>query len=145
MYWLLDIFLSLLPEPWRRRWDVEPYAAYISGAIQAAVCFGTLVLWYAEYLQRATMSLPHDWVLGVAETRGETGLMAFGPIFFVQFFLHPAALVLWYLGFEGLLRATTALITRDIVGTLPLYLLMRAQQKVTRVVRRWAENVSYAR
>jgi hypothetical protein len=120
---LASIFVSLLPRRYRARLGgdfVSTQGAAVSGVIQLIVCLGMLGYRYVLYANQRLFAVPDKVVLGAAEQGGETAVMGMGLFILVEYIFQPITLVIIYFAFEGFIRGTAALVTGEIVPTLPL-------------------------
>ena len=69
------------------------------------------------------------------ESSGETAVMGLGLIIAVAYILRPLSIVLFYFSFEGAVRAIAAFAGNELIGTLPLYLLLLVGRKAEKEVR----------
>jgi hypothetical protein len=130
---LVGIFLTLLPEPWRRRWQVttgETLAlpAAISGGLELAVCLMLFVVRYLDFAQKLASQN-----IGAALQHGAAGpVMAVGVEATLEYLLGPVTILLVCFTIEGALRFYAAAVIGDVAGTFPLFLVSLAWTRLTR-------------
>ena len=121
---LLSIFASLLPKRYRARWEfVSTSGAVASGVVQVVVCLAVLLYRYLLFANQRLFAVPDKVVLGAAEKGGETAVMGMGLFVLVEYVFQPVTIIIIYFAFEGFVRGIAALVTGEIVPTLPLQLL----------------------
>ncbi|MGH9863149.1 MAG: hypothetical protein ACRD35_06975 [Candidatus Acidiferrales bacterium] len=103
---LASIVLSFLPPRYRRRWRHEESvqlgnAAGVSGLLQAVFCLLFYIAGFINYT-------PEAWI---------------GPLAWMEYALHPSALLLGYFTLEGAVRMLVGLTTGEALATLPLALV----------------------
>jgi hypothetical protein len=129
---VLSIFASLFPARYRQRWfhdadlDVKR-GAILSGWAELVAAGFTLWLRYPAFYQaqteaayalmRARMHGYHD---SIAEGVAGFGI---GPMITFQYLFKPLNLLLVYLCIEGALRLLPAMVTSEVVPSLPLQLV----------------------
>jgi hypothetical protein len=129
MHMLASVFLSLLPARYRKavaRWagiSVGNEGAFISGVTECCLCVFMLIFYYFIFTNQIMAPLPLREFLRAAEDKGETAIHGFGLIIIFLFITSPITLLLFYFIIEGGVRALAALITGEIVPTLPLQLI----------------------
>ncbi len=122
---LLSIPLSLLPAVWRERFSGLSLARGTawSGAIEAAGALGIAFYSYRRF-SAVILESAGDAVLEQGSSEGQ--LMGLGLATMIAFVLTPlGAACAWLFG-EGMVRAFAGVAAREVVGTLPLFLLERA-------------------
>lgn len=122
----LAMALTYLPDSWRRKLNLLDLgdlrtAALISGILQVAFCAAVIVLRYRAFVQSvmATEGMERAQ-LGAAAKGGETAVMGFGIVLLAAYLVSPLTIVLEYFLAEGVVRALAALVTGEVVPTLPL-------------------------
>jgi hypothetical protein len=93
------------------------------------VCMGTVVLGYRPFVMSQFAATDPRAVSAGVQSSGETAVMGLGLMIAVAYLLRPLTLALFYFSFEGAIRAITAFVSGEIVGTLPLYLLLLTSRK----------------
>ncbi len=127
---LLGIILSLLPKRYRDRLPASAHAdlrqgALVSGFATAVVCLFLFIVRNVDFFRQRIGDIGQR-----AIDRGYEGILAYpyaqygmGAATTVEYLFQPITVVVIYLGLEGTLRFFAALITQEVTGTLPLYLL----------------------
>ena len=122
----LALALSYLPARWRRKLNLLDVgdlrtATLISGILQLAAFAVLIVLRYPAFIKS---SMGPDAMeraqLGAMEKGGETAVIGFGLILLAAYLVSPLTIVLEYFLAEGFVRALAALVTGEVVPTLPL-------------------------
>ncbi|MBI2955872.1 MAG: hypothetical protein HYY26_01035 [Acidobacteria bacterium] len=135
MQWLLEAgaylagaLLSLLPPRYRRAvgWLPEVHfqkAAFLSGLLQSLGCLIAIIFRYLFFFQHRVMDLGGQVIArGAEEALGAKSVQfAMGFTTTIEYIFHPVTLLLIYFALEGAVRFVAALVTGEIVGTLPLY------------------------
>ena len=119
-------FASLLPKRWRQGERNGPTiylarAAVVSGIAEAVLSLVALGFWYASnvglfsrhyanFVANSGQGLSSEWTFA-----GGAGLIRFATNLLTWLML--------YFAVEGAIRAVAAIVTDEVVGTLPLYLL----------------------
>jgi hypothetical protein len=132
--YLLGPFYALLPRPWRAvvyrgSQQLLAQAAFISGILECVVSASALVVWYLAFLGMLGDGSLHSVLPAIQRSSFSWDIIAQAS--FSRFLLHPFTWIILYLGFEGVLRALTALASNETMGTLPLWAL----EKVYRIIR----------
>ena len=130
---LISIVTSLLPERYRSRlgWAFPLTPGMItSGVLQLVTCLGILLYRYIQFADFRTRSIPTHVILGAAEQGGDTAVMGMGLFLLAEYLLQPLTVLLIYFAFEGFVRAAAAIISSEIVPTLPLQLLALAHGRL---------------
>ncbi|MGH9669128.1 MAG: hypothetical protein ACRD3A_03345 [Terriglobales bacterium] len=118
--------VSYLPDRYRRKLgflDIGDMRtpALISGMLQILACFVLIVLLYPAFVNRVMAGQSMEKAqLGAMEKGGETAVMGFGLVLLAAYLVHPVTLLLEYFLLEGFVRALAALVTGEVVPTLPL-------------------------
>jgi|HubBroStandDraft_5_1064220.scaffolds.fasta_scaffold317353_1 hypothetical protein len=134
MDYLIGAFVSLLPERYRRWWDIVPMDSIVSGGVEAVVCCWFFLWRYVAFIEtEMTNVVPENFILGAAQKRGETGIMALGMFFLVQYFISFTSLALVYFAFEGLFRAAAASISGEAVASLPFHIFEILHMKLMKL------------
>jgi hypothetical protein len=122
----LAMALTYLPASWRRKLNLLDVGdlrtpALISGTLQFVGLVVLLVLRYPAFV-KSTMATGgmEKAQLGAMEKGGETAVMGFGLVLLAAYLVHPITLLLDYFCLEGFVRALAALVTGEVVPTLPL-------------------------
>jgi hypothetical protein len=120
--YVLGPFYALLPRRWRRLHGVESQlsgAAVLSGLAEALVALGVLAFWYMLFLSMVNRTYTHDALDG--STFSSTPPEFIGGAGVIYLAINPVTWLIAYFCLEGALRATAAVTTGEVVGTLPLY------------------------
>ena len=122
----LAMALTCLPESWRRKLNLLDMgdlrtAALISGILQIAGCAALIALRYPAFVSNMMAGQSMERAqLGAMEKGGETAVMGFGLVLLAAYLVSPVTILLEYFLAEGLVRALAALVTGEVVPTLPL-------------------------
>ena len=118
--------LSYLPASWRRKLNLLDAGdlrtpALTSGILQLAVFAALIVLRYPAFVKSTMTSDAMERAqLAAMGKGGETAVMGFGVILLAAYLVSPVTLLLEYFLAEGFVRALAALVTGEVVPTLPL-------------------------
>lgn len=126
---ILGVFLSLLPVRYRSHfgWEAVPSrSAVISGVLELVGCLGILLWRYIEFANRRVVGMPDEVTLGAVEQGGQTALMGMGLFVLAEYLVQPLTLLILYFAIEGLTRMAAAIVSAEIVPTLPLQLVSLA-------------------
>lgn len=134
MHLLLSSLAAFLPQPWRRNIPVSMSAAAISGAAEFVFCLGALIYRYLTFAH-LRMVADMEIMLKAAQRGGETAVMGSGLFLLLEYLLQPLTILLCYFALEGVVRTVAAAVTQETPPSLPLYLLLLAQQKLSRLRR----------
>ncbi len=132
---LISIVLSFLPERYRSRFGwglVSARGALISGILQMLAAFGLLIYRYVVFFNEQFGAIPTHVVVGAAEQGGDTAVRGLGIIILVAYLLRPVSLLIIYFVIEGLVRVAAAVISSEIVPTLPLQLFALAHGRIAK-------------
>jgi hypothetical protein len=135
---VIGIMAAFFPERYRSRfaWGfASAQAAVTCGALQLLACVGLLIYRYLVFANQRLMGVSTHAMQGAAESGGETAVMGMGIFVLAEYLIHPLTLLLLYFAVEGLVRASAALITGEVVPTLPLQLIALAHGKAAAVHR----------
>lgn len=122
----LAMALTYLPESWRRKLNLLDMgdlrtAALTSGILQVAGCAALIALRYPLFVKSVLAAQGMEQAqLSAAEKGGETAVMGFGLVLLAAYLVSPLTIVLEYFLAEGVIRAVAALVTGEVVPTLPL-------------------------
>lgn len=135
--YMAAVALSMWPSRYRIRYatDSQLYpAAMLSGLAQYLGCVATLFVRYVHAIERALGDMGGAVIAqGRAEALAVPSVQyGMGFLALFQFVTHPLSLFLFYFALEGLVRFAAAAITREVLGTMPLYLLGRTYQRFER-------------
>jgi hypothetical protein len=122
----LAMALTYLPAPWRKKLNLLDtgdlrIAALVSGILQIAGFAALIAIRYPAFVKStlATGGMERAQ-LGAMEKGGETAVMGFGLVLLAAYLVSPLTILLEYFLAEGFVRALAALITGEVVPTLPL-------------------------
>ncbi|MDP9268891.1 MAG: hypothetical protein M3P27_11290 [Acidobacteriota bacterium] len=126
--YLTGLGLALVPEAWRQRWFRGIPASLVSGAIvtgvlQLLLCLAALGWRYPAFVRSQFTGGVTRATMAAAESGGETAVMGLGPLLLVAYLFQPLSVVLLYFMFEGVVRATAAVVNSEVLPTMPLFLL----------------------
>jgi hypothetical protein len=136
LFFVAGLVLSLLPERYRRRWQLDynvnvQRATILSGVLQLLGCLVVVIVRYVLFVDERVKDLGE-----AAITAGREELLVLRPVQFgmgaialLEFVFQPLTLLLFYFAFEGGVRLCAALFTGEIVGTLPLHLVAWGEEK----------------
>jgi len=134
----LGMILSLLPKRYRDRLPVSVEAdlrhgAIASGLAVSLVGLAVFILRYLSFIQYRVGDLGQR-----AIARGQEGALAnevvhfgMGAVAAAEYVLHPLTLLLIYFIVEGAARFLAALVTEEITGTLPLYVVAWVEDRLS--------------
>ena len=136
--YIAAMLISLLPSRYRKWYtpgvDLDRGAA-LSGLAEYVVFLVILFVRYADFMQRrllgfgaAAVARGRDEVLAAPSVQYGMGFVAM-----LEFVFHPLSLLLVYLTLEGLVRFLAGAVTRETLGTGPLYLIMLACERLKKV------------
>jgi hypothetical protein len=122
----LAMALTYLPASWRRKLNLLDLGdlrtpALISGILQIALFAALIALRYPAFVKSAMSSDAMERAqLAAMGKGGETAVMGFGVILLAAYLVSPVTILLEYFLAEGFVRALAALVTGEVVPTLPL-------------------------
>lgn len=129
---IIGKFASLLPQRYRGWIQIHASSALVSGTTQLLLCLAILIYRY--------LAFAHDRLFGgvtvalkAGERGGETAIMGSGIFVLAEYMIQPLTIVLVYFLFEGLVRGTAALVSGEIVPTLPLATIAWMHGKLEKV------------
>ncbi len=127
---LLSIVFSVVPPRYRGRFLVDPdvnvqRGALFSGIVEFAGCALLLWLRYPPYVQRRMAESAAALHPALQADRLSQGTMtlASGGLSLFEYIIQPLSLLLLYFVIEGLGRVTAAVVTGEVLPTLPLQIL----------------------
>ena len=129
MHLLIGVIASFLPQRYRPALSATAPAAAISGAAQLLLCLYALLYRYFTFTHNrlfADMNVMQQ----AAHKGGEAAIMGSGLLLLVEYLIQPLTIILCFFAFEGVVRLTAAIVTHEIVPTLPAYLVLVLQQKL---------------
>jgi hypothetical protein len=109
--------LSLLPQRLRHWWDSVPSDAIVSGTIEAGVASYFFLHVLLMSMDAEIKSMGTRGVAALANSTGDAGVMALGPMIMMALLLKPATLALAVTAADGYVRASSALISHEVVGS----------------------------
>ncbi len=107
--------LSLLPAEWRAWWEEEPLDAVLSGVIEAVLGSIFFLRFLVIGIDAELNGLNHEALTAIGTRNGDAGIMALGPVILVALLFKPVALISLIVGFEGYVRAASAMISREVL------------------------------
>ncbi len=136
---LLGLVWTLLPEGVRRR-HLSPShgdlrtSAVVSGIVQVIVLLGIEITRYFHFMNYrlgllAGALIEKDAATAVGNKQIQFGM---GFVSYVEFLIQPLTILIAYFILEGLVRSAAALVTGEVVGTLPLILIERGLRYIRR-------------
>jgi len=123
---IISVFVALLPDRYRRKfaWKfVSTAGAVTSGALELAVFVIAVLYRYVLYANNRVFGGSADVILQAAEKGGETAVMGSGLFILAEYMLQPMTVLLAYFAIEGLIRMSAALVSGEVVPTLPFQLI----------------------
>jgi hypothetical protein len=135
--YIVGMLVSLLPEPYRTRYrpGIDLYrAAMLSGVAESAACLTVLFVRYVDFILRRLQEMGNTAVArGRPEALAAPGMQyGAGFVALLEFAFHPLSVLLAYLALEGLARFLAAAVTKEAVGTMPLYLAAQVYERLKR-------------
>lgn len=132
---LLSIVFSVVPPRYRGRFLADPdlnvkRGALFSGVVEFAGCALLLWLRYPPYVQRRmaeTAAALHPALQADRLSQG-TSAFASGGMSLFEYMVQPLSLLLLYFVLEGLGRVTAAVVTGEVLPSLPLQLIAWAHR-----------------
>jgi hypothetical protein len=129
--------VELRPEWLKARVHDLRWPAILGGTVQMFACMGAIMLGYKPFVMSQFAAIDPRAVTAGVESSGETAVMGLGLVIAVAYILRPLTVTLVYFFFEGAIRAIAAFVSNEIVGTLPLYVVMLISKKVSKDVREY--------
>ena len=125
--------LAFLPERSRRAWlhgsGVPAIAGILSGAAELLVFFDLLIHHYFAFANHWLRAVPDPVWMGGFSSEGEPAMMGLGVFVLIGFVLQPLTTVLLYFSLEGAVRMVAAVLSGEVAGSLPFWLIAFAQGK----------------
>lgn len=130
---LNGLWLSFVPEAWRKSYFAEVVANINSGVLltgvgQMVVCLALLGWRYPAFVRSQIYGMG-DAPLQAAERGGEAALMGLGPLMLVAYLIQPLSLLLLYFMVEGVMRGVSVVVSEEPLPTLPLFLASLADAR----------------
>ena len=113
-------------------------AALASGVLELLTCVITLIYRYLLFGSNRLFG-PANVTMKAAESGGETAVMGSGIFLLLEYLIQPVTLLLIYFAIEGLARALAALVSDEVIPTLPMQSLAWLQGAGER---RYAEHAA---
>lgn len=136
--YIAAIFLSVIPFRYRKWWSEENAGfrgpAIISGIVQFLAFFLLSVLSYLDFFQRGVGRLGRLLIDKGAEEALIPEWVQWGMGFITsgEYLLHPTSILMAYLMFEGIFRTLAALISEQVLPTLPLAAIAFSHHRIDR-------------
>jgi len=127
---VLGSLVSFAPARYRKRIHVSPGAAFASGTAQFLLCLGLFIYRYICFA-RSEVFGGTTVALKSMQLGGETALSGSGIFVLMEYLIQPLTPVLAYFAMEGGVRFVAALVTGEIVPTLPLAALEWQHQRIS--------------
>ena len=126
LIYFADMLVCTLP-PRYRKWRSQEDSGFrgpaiTSGIVQFLLFMFLSVVNYVNFFQRGVGSLGKLLIDAGAEEALTAGTVQYGlgVVTTGQYLIHPASILLFYMAFEGIIRALSALVSGQILPTLPL-------------------------
>lgn len=119
------MLLTLLPSRYRED-EALLGNAIACGILQTFGAFLLLIVRLFDFVAKNTDSMGKRSEL-IYDHIGGGAVYASGVLTMADLAFHPISIIGYYLFFEGVVRTLAAVISRQVVGTLPLYLLTSVQ------------------
>jgi hypothetical protein len=142
--YLASAVVTAVPERYRkwvlRDTAVDPAGAVSSGALQLLGCVVALIARYLAHIQQRPADIAAAAIKAGAEDilANRQVQLGAGILTLAEYLIQPLTLLLAYFAFEGVVRGTAALVTREIVPTLPLQAIAWTHGKIEDWARRRA-------
>jgi hypothetical protein len=134
MNFLLQALIAFLPRQYRkvvlRGGEVSRGPAMASGAAEVLLAMDLLIHHYFAYANHWLSRVPDRVWMGGFSAEGEPSMMGLGVFMLVGFLLQPLTIILLYFAAEGGSRGLAALMAGEIRGSLPIWLLAFARNKM---------------
>jgi hypothetical protein len=134
---LAGIFLSLLPERYRKWWEPASTAdflraSFVSGLVQGLGCFVLFILRYLIFFQQRVAEMGGQVIeAGADEALASRGVqMGMGVVSTLEYVFQPLTLLLIYFALEGAVRLAGAAFTGQVLPSLPLHVTVWAQERL---------------
>ncbi len=136
---IISTLLSLLPKAWRGRWAWRWEVDVVRGAMVCGLLelLGSLAVYGVRYLwffdrrvgEMTVQAMGKGAEEGLASSYVQFGM---GFVTTLDYMIRPVSMLLMYFCIEGLVRFAAALISDEVVPTLPLQLIALAQQRMSK-------------
>jgi len=139
--YVLAGFVSLLPRGYRNWFGPDEdlqRPALISGVLQYVTCALILLGRFVVFIQSNTAAFGASAVAQGQSLKLERAQYDLGFTLSGGYLFRPLTILLFYLTFEGVARFLAASVTREVVGTAPLYLAALAWRLCARLYSRLA-------
>jgi len=116
-------FLSFLPRRYRdyvTAFEIPPSGAILCGILQSSLSLYLLIHNYYAFVRERMAAIPEVVLDKAGQRGGESAIMGLGSIFMLEYLIHITTIVLVFFMLEGLVRIAAAIVTGEIVPTLPL-------------------------
>lgn len=117
--------LSFLPKRYRDNitaFEIPPSGAILGGILQSSFSLYLLVHNYYAFVRERMAAIPEIALEKAGERGGDSAIMGLGSILMLEYLIHITTILLVFFLLEGLVRMAAAIVTREIVPTLPLKL-----------------------
>ncbi len=107
---------------WLRNWqDDLRRSAVVCGILQMFACLGLLFARYPAFVASQYAQVDARYFDGAMRVGGESAVRAFGLILLAAYIFLPSTLLVIYFAVEGLVRWVAAIVTGEVIGTLPVF------------------------
>src|SRR5947207_10711145 len=130
MIWL-DWMVAFLPQRFRRGYFVSAGAAVFSGTVQLLACLVLFIYRYFIFYQQQIADT--ELLTRAAAKGGETAVMGSGMFALFIYVTQPLTLLIIYFLVEGVLRASAAIVSGEVLPTLPLALFDLGREKKKKI------------
>ena len=114
---VISIFKTLLPSRYRHG-DIPRSMAVVCGVGQTLASLAALIARSFSWLEARTFVDPHG-----ASVLGGLSIPGSGIFLLAEFWFNPLHIFLFYMMIEGMVRTLAAVVSHQIIGTLPLYVV----------------------
>src|SRR5438552_610987 len=130
MIWL-DWMVAFLPQRFRRGYFVSAGAAVFSGTIQLLACLVLFIYRYFIFYQQQVADT--ELLTRAAAKGGETAVMGSGVFALLIYVAQPVTLLIIYFLVESVARASAAIVSGEVLPTLPLALFDLGREKKKKI------------
>lgn len=134
---VVGLFLTLLPERWRGRIlpDIDLVrSAVVSTSVLIVLCLGLLIFRYIFFFQARIGDIGGAAIAsGADEALGSRAVQyGMGTVVLLEYLIQPVSLLLIYFAIESAGRLVAAIVTGEVVPTLPLQAVEWTRRKIKR-------------